>query len=129
MGAGHLVPETLKVLFREGQTSTEINYVGSEESWPTITMNGPVTSPITVTNLTTGQYVSLLRDVPRDSVLKIDMKNKQVTIDGKSATLYVDESSEWWKLVSGKNTILLTSGDTTDTASATMQWTYNYSSI
>ena len=129
MGAGHLVPEVLAVLFREGKTSTEVNYVGSEDSWPTITMNGPVTQPITVTNLTTGKYVTLLKDVPEDSVLKIDMQNKQVTIDGKSATLYVDENSEWWKLVSGKNTILLTSGAATDTAAATMQWTYNYTSI
>lgn len=129
MGAGHLVPEVLAVLFREGKTSTEVNYVGSEDSWPTITMNGPVTQPIAVTNLTTGKYVTLLKDVPEDSVLKIDMQNKQVTIDGKSATLYVDENSEWWRLVSGKNTILLTSGAATDTAAATMQWTYNYSSI
>ncbi|MBQ9160889.1 MAG: phage tail family protein [Methanobrevibacter sp.] len=129
MGAGHLVPETLKVLFREGQSSTEINYVGSEDSWPTITMNGVVTAPITFTNVTTGQYITLLRDVPADSVLKVDMKTKQVTIDGKSATLYVDETSEWWKLSAGKSVILLTSGDITDTASATIQWTNNYSSI
>lgn len=129
LGAGHLVPEDLPVLFKEGKSSSIVNYVGGDDSWPTFTINGPLTAPITLTNLVQNKYICLLKDVKEGQTLKIDMKNKVVTINGVSATLYIDETSSWWSLQQGMNDVLLTSGNITDRASGNLQWTINYQGI
>lgn len=129
LGAGHLVPEYLPVLFKEGKSSSIINYIGGDESWPVFTINGPLTAPITLSNVVQEKYICLLRDVAEGEVLKIDMKNKLVTVNGVSATIDIEETSEWWNLQNGTNNILLTSGSITDRASGNIQWTINYQGV
>lgn len=52
---GHLVPEEIDVLFKEGRHPTVINYEGLIPHWPTITLKGPATNP-TFLNTATNKY-------------------------------------------------------------------------
>lgn len=156
---GHLVPETVPVLFEMGQHPTIIDYQGLIPHWPTITLKGPAKNPTFYNTATNkyfrigiptnlddyGQYTegasyvvgdravyqntlyeALTNIVSAPAILNpddwkiaeetdfelvagqtmvIDMRNRQVLVNGKSVSMSIDPNSEWWYLVPGQNKI------------------------
>jgi phage-related protein len=127
---GHLVPETLPVLFQEGQQSSTLRYNGSSICYPKIILEGPFTSDITIQNYTLDKTFIIKKNIAAGSVVVIDMNNRQLLENGRSISLYMDENSEWWYLQPGYNKIYLTSGnDATDNVMCNIEWTENYQGI
>lgn len=121
VNGGHLVPKPVPVLFKEGKFTTQVQYFGLIPCYPKITLQGPVTNP-TFINQTTNQQFKINREISENAVLVIDMDKRQVTINGKSASYFIDESSEWWCLNPGVNKIYYKSDHDTDTSSATLEY-------
>lgn len=119
---GHLVPEDLPVLFEKGQHPTTVYYDGLIPTWPIITLNGPAKNP-TFFNTATGKFMRI--GTPEEpwllyagQQLVINMKTRQVTVNGKSVSMSIDPDSDWWYLQPGANKIYFLNfqGDGTATA-------------
>jgi hypothetical protein len=105
-----------------GGMPVTVNNTGDVSLYPVITLTNKVTNP-TIMNVTTGQFFFLSGFVtaPGD-VLVIDMKNRTVLLNGGSVLPYVTTTSTWWLLLPGNNDIKLTSSDSSDPVTATIQW-------
>lgn len=123
---GHLVPETIPVLFELGYHATTINYKGLIPSWPKITLKGPSNEPITILNATTNKYIRIHTTIVAGQTLVVDMAAREVTVNGKSISMSIDENSDWWYLRPGENRIYLLTGENDDTFVANICWTNNY---
>lgn len=123
---GHLVPETLPVLFREGKMTTQINYDGLIPCYPKITLDGPATNPVFINLTTNKQFMLGSQERPFvlgvGSKLVVDMEQRQVLVNGKSASYHINELSEWWCLNPGLNKIYYRTSTDTDTDNATLEW-------
>ena len=123
---GHLVPEDLPVLFQSGSHATVVDYKGLIPGWPTITCRGPVTNPVFYNQATGQQFIMGSEDDPftlaAGQTMTIDMENRQVTVGGKSRSMYINELSEWINLIPGKNKIYYTSFSETDNTKASITW-------
>lgn len=127
---GHLVPETLPVLFEEGQHPTEIDYEGLIPCYPIITLKGPSTNP-TFLNTATNKYFRMgTEDDPfvmyAGQTLTINMKERQVLLNGKSVSMSIDPNSDWWYLKNGKNKIYMLSNNGEDTPVAELLFTEDF---
>lgn len=177
---GHLVPETVPVLFEMGQHPTVVDYEGLIPCYPVITLKGPAKNPTfynTATNkffrvgtptdleeygqYTEGQsyvvgdrviYDNTLWEAtniivsapavlnPEDwrvaeetdftlvagQIMTIDMKNRQVLVNGKSVSMSIDSNSEWWYLQPGDNRIYYLTHNTNDNPVAEISWTVDF---
>lgn len=121
VNGGHLVPETLPVLFKQGKFTTQIDYRGLIPCYPKIYLQGPATNPLFI-NQTTNQMFRVNMTVPGNSTLVIDMEDRQVTMNGKSVSYHIDENSEWWSLNPGTNKIYYITDEETDTQSAKLEY-------
>lgn len=177
---GHLVPETIPVLFQQGQHPTVIDYEGLIPCYPVITVKGPVKNP-TFYNTAVNKYfrVGIPTDLegysqykadehyakgdraiyqgtlyeatkeissapelfnPEDwknaeesdfvlvagQTLVIDMKNRQVLVNGKSVSMSVDPNSEWFYLIPGRNRIYYITQNISDNPLAEIVWSTDY---
>ena len=126
MLGGHLVPEDLPVLFESGSHATSINYKGLIPGHPLITLRGPVTNPVFYNQATKQQFIMGTDDDPfilsSSQTLLIDMDSRQVTVGGKSRSMYINEESEWIELIPGKNKIYYSSFSESDNAVANIRW-------
>jgi len=132
-GGGHLVPETTPVLFKTGHMTTNIDYRGLIPCYPKITLVGPSYNP-TFINATTNQQFKMGSDdepfeLTQDSILEIDFDKRQVLMNGKSVSYYINELSEWWYLSYGVNKIYYKSGEDSDTSSATIEYRELYQGV
>lgn len=123
---GHLVPEDLPVLFDSGSHASVIDYKGLIPGTPTITIRGPVTNPVVFNQATGQQFIMGSIDEPftltAGQTMTIDMDNRQVTVGGKSRSMYINEASEWINLVPGKNKIYYTTFSEADNGKASITW-------
>lgn len=130
---GHLVPEDLPVLFEAGRHPTVINYEGLIPHYPTITLQGPSTNPIFY-NTATNKYFRLGNpespeeyfSIVAGQSLKIDMRNRQALVNGKSVSMAIDPNSDWWYLTPGENKIYMLSQYGSDTPVAEIVWSVDY---
>lgn len=122
VNGGHLVPETTPVLFKDGIFTTQVQYNGLIPCYPKITIKGPVSNPTFINQTTNKQFKIDIEDVPENSVITIDMDARQVLLNGKSISYYINENSEWWSLNPGINKIYYISSKESDTASATLEY-------
>ena len=123
---GHLVPEDLPVLFESGSHAAVIDYKGLIPGWPTVTIRGPVTNPVVYNQATGQQFIMGTEDDPfvlaQGQTMTIDMENRQVTVGGKSRSMYINELSEWINLIPGKNRIYYTTFHESDNGKASITW-------
>lgn len=124
---GHLVPETLPVLFNSGEYSSILNYKGLTETWPKIYIRGPITDSIIIQNVSCKRYMKLDLSLAENETLLIDMLQRQATVDGRSVSMQIDSNSNWWYLQPGYNYIHMSSGNQTDNNIATIH--YNIESL
>ena len=130
---GHLVPENLPVLFELGQRPVKINYTGLIPSYPTITMKGPATNP-TFINIENNAYFRIGTDeepwsMVAGQTLTINMASRQVLLNGKSNSMFIDPNSSWWFLTPGTNTIYMLTDENSDTDIANIDYTINYQGV
>lgn len=180
---GHLVPETVPVLFEKGQHPTVIDYQGLIPCWPTITVKGPAKNP-TFYNIATNKYfrvgiptnldnyalytegtdyaigdkavynntlyeaTKVITNAPATlntgdwkiaeetdfelvagQTMTIDMRNRQVLVNGKSVSMSIDPNSEWWYLAHGQNRIYFITHNINDTQTADIVWSDDYQGV
>lgn len=123
---GHLVPEDLPVLFDSGMHAAIIDYKGLIPGYPTITIRGPVTNPVIYNQATKQQFMMGSLDDPfmlvAGQTMTIDMENRQVTVGGKSRSMWINEESEWINLVPGKNKLYYSTYSEEDNDKAAITW-------
>lgn len=104
-------------------TTTTVTNSGWTATYPTITLNGPITNP-TFGNVTQGLYLTLTGTYTNTDNLVIDLYNKLITLNGVSAR-YLISSGNWFSASSGTNQFYLTGTYTVPgTTAATVTW-YN----
>jgi hypothetical protein len=67
---------------------------------PTVTVVGPVTNP-SITNTTTGQYLTVNVTLGSSDSLVFDLENKNITLNGSSARNLLTTGSQWFGAPSG----------------------------
>ena len=125
MYGGHLVPEDLPVLFREGRHTTNVLYYGLIPHYPTIYVKGPVKNP-TFINSSTNSLFKVNITLEDGQTMVIDMEGRQVTVGGKSVSMKIDESSTWWYLKPTNNLIYFISESESDNKIATIKFREDY---
>jgi hypothetical protein len=84
-----------------GGSKVADNY-GTAPVYAVLTIAGPLTNP-TVTNVTTGQLISLALAVNSGEQLVIDMATHSVRLSGANRFDALTTTSSWWQLVPGFN--------------------------
>ena len=106
VSGGLSFPLTFPISFGESNTgSVNLQNDGSYESYPVLTISGPVTDP-SLENRSQGKTLSFTGTLAADETLVVDFKNRTVLLDG-SANRYnwIDDSTQWWSLDPGTNDI------------------------
>ena len=105
---------------------TTVNNSGWANSYPVITITGPITNP-TVGNYTSGQFVSLTGTFTVNDVIVIDLASKLVTKNGLTARNLVTGSSTWFNASAGAQQFYLNgTGTTTSITTATVAFRNAY---
>ncbi|TFB85853.1 hypothetical protein E3O44_12690 [Cryobacterium algoricola] len=128
-GGGVTWPITWPIVWAPGGLPTTITNTGNLASYPLITLTGPATNP-TITNVSTGQFFTLqgLTTTGTD-VIVIDMLNRTVLLNGGPILTYMTTTSSWWPLLSGSNSIKLTTTNSLDTVTGVLSWRSGYRGI
>ena len=95
-----------------------------------IEFKGPAVNP-TVSNETTGEFITVNRELAEDDVLIIGTAfgQKYVCINGDNAFHYIDLGSVFWQLVPGENLLSYTSNNDSVKTQATVKWKNRYVGI
>ena len=101
----------------EGDVSTPV----------TIEFRGPAINP-TVTNLTTGEFIKVNRELGEDDILTVSTAfgEKYVRINGENAFHYIDLESVFWSLVPGLNVLSYKSNNDSINTRVTVKWRNRY---
>ena len=92
-----------------------------------IEFKGPAVNP-TVTNLTTGEFIMVNRNLAEDDVLTINTAfgQKYVRINGENAFHYIDLHSMFWSLVTGDNILSYESHNDSTKTRVVVKWKNRY---
>lgn len=106
-------------------TTTAITNAGWATAYPTITINGPIVSPI-VGNATTGEFLYLTGSYSNTDDLVIDLYNKLITLNGNAARNLLS-SGTWFSAPTGTTQFYMTgTGTLAGTTTATVEWYNTY---
>lgn len=112
---GFVIEYPTPVPWKAGQQNTIIENTGTVYTYPIINLTGNFTAPITVRNLTTGDFITLTGRNITNGTLLINMKERTITLDGTSIASTRTVDSTWWGLTPGINQIVLETGSSDDT--------------
>lgn len=106
----------------EGHTRTFINN-GDAPVPIKIRIKGPTLNP-TLTNLTTGEFIKVNRQLKEGDVLEINTEdgNKYVLLNGENVFNWIDVSSTFWKLQVGENIVQYTADAGQESATLEIEW-------
>lgn len=92
-----------------------------------IEFKGPAVNP-TVSNLTTGEFITVNRELAEDDVLTINTAfgKKHVRINGRNAFHYIDLDSAFWQLRPGENTLSYQSNNDSVKTKVIVKWKNRY---
>lgn len=92
-----------------------------------IEFKGPAVNP-TVSNLTTGEFIRVNRELAEDDVLSIGTAfgKKYVRINDENAFHYIDLDSVFWSLVPGENALSYTSNNDSIKTRVVVSWKNRY---
>lgn len=101
----------------EGDVSTPV----------TIEFKGPAINP-TVTNLTTGEFIKVNRELGEQDVLTVSTNfgEKYVRINGENAFHYIDLDSIFWCLLQGENILSYESNNDSIKTKVIVKWKNRY---
>lgn len=98
---------------------------GDDDTWPLLTIRGPITDPI-LGQITTGQQIVIDGTLSAGQTLEIDPRRRTVLLDGdpsQSRYHWVDRSlTTWWSLAGGHNQIGLLGTGTDTTTRLGLLW-------
>lgn len=115
----------LSLLTTDASKASTFSVAGNYQTGPTITVQGALASGSTIvisgqTALDglnySGLTFTLNQNMAAGDTLVIDMKNKTVTINGTLNYAYKLNSSDWWKLLPGNNTVTVNRAGATGAA-------------
>lgn len=118
---GYITPYVLPVVWQPATQPTNVINSGNYAIKPTIEFSGGVTNP-RLTNITTGQYMQVNINTVNGDVLKIDMKNRQILLNGGSILALKETNATFFNLESGDNLLELTTGSDSDTGVALVRF-------
>ena len=106
--------------------TTSVNNIGWAETYPLITINGPVIDP-SVGNLTTGNSLLLTGTFISTDVITIDLYNKLITLNGQPARNLLT-SGTWFGAIPGNNTFFFNNlgGTAIGQTQCTITWNSAY---
>lgn len=122
-GGGFIVPVIVPITSSSatGGTAGIVNS-GNLITYPILILTGPLTNPY-IYNATTGEFIQLTYTIASGDIVRIDMANKLITLNGSSNLISAKTTdSVWWGLNPGSNTINFSTGSSSDTGS--LQLTY-----
>ncbi len=92
-----------------------------------IEFKGPAVNP-TVSNLTTGEFIKVNRELEEEDVLTVNTAfgHKYVKINGQNAFHYIDLNSVFWQLVPGGNALSYTSNNDSIKTRVLVKWKNRY---
>jgi hypothetical protein len=92
-----------------------------------IEFKGPAVNP-TVNNLTTGEFITINRELLEDDMLTIGTAfgQKFVRINGQNAFHYIDLNSVFWSLIPGENTLSYQSNNDSIKTKVLIKWKNRY---
>ena len=92
-----------------------------------IEFKGPAINP-TVNNLTTGEFITVNRELGEEDVLTISTTfgQKYVRINGQNAFHYIDLASTFWQLAPGENTLSYQSNNDSIKTRVVVKWKNRY---
>jgi hypothetical protein len=109
VGGGAVLPWILPIIFSASTGGTvTANNAGTAETFPTVTITGPMTNPV-ISNLTLNRYIQLNLTINTGEQVVIDMKNKTITKGGQSVIQNKVAGSKFWWLNPGDNSLQLQS--------------------
>jgi Phage tail protein len=121
---GRLYNRVYPLTFGGGAAGTTITNAGWANSYPIITITGPITNPI-VGNSTQGTYITIQGTYANTDTIVVDLGQRLVTWNGSSARNLVTGGSNWFWAQPGANQFYLSgTGTLAGTTSATVTW-YN----
>ena len=101
--------------------TTTINNIGWATTYPTITIQGPITNPI-IGNTTTGNTLNFTGTYSALDVLEIDLYNQLITLNGVAARNLLI-SGTWFAAPPGNSNFFFTGSSTlAGTTQATVSW-------
>jgi len=118
---GYITPYILPVIWELGGAPTIVNNGGNANYYPTITLTGEALNP-SITNLATGETMSLTLGMQPGDVVVIDMYDRTITLNGSDILGNRTLDSTWWALLPGNNAILLDTDTADDPVTALITW-------
>jgi hypothetical protein len=120
---GRTYNKTFNYTYGGGSSSvtTTINNIGWATTYPTITIQGPITNPI-IGNTTTGNTLNFTGTYSALDVLEIDLYNQLITLNGVAARNLLI-SGTWFNAPPGNSNFFFTGSSTlAGTTQATVSW-------
>jgi hypothetical protein len=89
-------------------------------------VRGTLVGPAVITNVTTGEFITVVEGIASDEVLEIDTKDHEVSLDGDPIGYrsYIDVLSDWILLAPGQNVFTFEDNGNANNASATLTVRY-----
>lgn len=126
---GYITPYILPVIWEDATGGVIVTNTGNSAVYPIITFSGTVTSYVTITNTTTGEFLRVNLSMVGGDVLVVDMYERTITLNGGSVFGLRSSDSTFWALLEGANQIDLASGGGSDTVTALLERENGYTGI
>lgn len=118
---GYVTPYNLPVDWAEGAQPSTVTNSGTASIYPVIELHDEAHNP-RITNTTTGETFGLNISMQDGDVVRIDMGNRTVTLNGSNIMGNRTSDSSWWALNPGDNSIVLVSSTSDDNVYAELTW-------
>lgn len=119
---GRTYNRTYNIEYGGGSAGATVANTGNVATYPLITITGPITNP-TISNQSTGQYITVNTTLLVTDTLVIDLYNKTITLNGSPARNLLAGNSQWFGCDPGNTVISFTgSGTTVGTTVATITY-------
>ena len=123
---GRLYNRIYPLTYGGGAAGTTITNKGWANTYPIITITGPITNAI-VGNSTQGNYITIQGTYANTDTIIVDLGQRLVTLNGASARNLVAGGSNWFYAQPGANQFYLAgTGTLLGTTSATVTWYNSY---
>ena len=125
---GRTYPRVYPLTFGGGSNTASVTITNSgwTDTYPLITIYGPVTNPV-VGNLTSGQSLNFNYPMSKSDIITIDLQYRTILLNGSPARNLLLGSSNWFSAQSGNNLFYFYGSATTyGVTNATVQWNNAY---
>lgn len=126
--SGRTYNRTYNLTFGGGTQASAVNVQnnGYVTTYPTVTVNGPVVSPI-IGNQTTGQVMQFNVTLSSTDVLVIDLAERLITLNGNPARNLLTGTSQWLSAPVGSSVFYFNgTGTTVGVTAAVVTWRNAY---